>query len=256
MLIKNITLHQVTRANWHWVTPTQDYIVLCVTKGAFIYHFAEQTVRVAKGELLYMPMGAQRTTEAEDGGQNNMYAVYFHSASLDMLEPFLDQPFQHVRPLNSDYMKQRFSMLYECWIGKMPRYKLIAHGIFLEMVGMMQRDLIGDAFGSSRHSLVMRIQQYIVKHHHETIRLSDLAREVDRTPSYVSTIFKDVTGRTPVEYMHEIRVAAARELLMTSTMSIREISESLGYCDQSYFNNTYKKIVGSPPSHTLKVKRD
>jgi YesN/AraC family two-component response regulator len=36
--------------------------------------------------------------------------------------------------------------------------------------------------------------------------------------------------------------------------TIGEIAESLGYCDQTYFNFMYKKIVGHPPSHTLKIQ--
>jgi YesN/AraC family two-component response regulator len=51
-----------------------------------------------------------------------------------------------------------------------------------------------------------------------------------------------------------MRVSAARELLLTTNMTIGEIAETLGYCDQSYFHFMYKKIIGHPPSHTLKIQ--
>jgi YesN/AraC family two-component response regulator len=131
---------------------------------------------------------------------------------------------------------------------------MIARGILLEILGIVRREVGGGTHSNSRRSLALRIQQYIVQHYREPFQLGDLAREVDRTPTYVSTVFKEVTGRTPVEYMHEVRVSAARELLLTNSMTIGEIAESLGYCDQTYFNYMYKKIVGHPPSHTLKIQ--
>jgi AraC-like DNA-binding protein len=144
-------------------------------------------------------------------------------------------------------------MLNECWIGKMPYYELISRAILLEILGLVQREISGSMTSPSRWNLAQRIQQYIVQHYREPLRLSELAEEVNRSPTYISTVFREVTGHTPVQYMHEVRIAAARELLLSGHMSIREISEWLGYCDQTYFNYMYKKIVGHPPSHTLRT---
>src|SRR5690606_36038642 len=109
----------------------------------------------------------------------------------DDLSAFSDKAYTVIRPLNYDYMRQRFSMLFECWIGMMPNYDLIARGIAMELLGIVQRDLSGSTLSSSRRNLALSIQQYIVKNHREQLRLDDLAQVVERSPTYVSTVFKE-----------------------------------------------------------------
>ena len=93
-----------------------------------------------------------------------------------------------------------------------------------------------------------KIEQYINNHFREDIQVDELARLVSLTPNYVSTIFKEVTGLTIVQYIHQLRMETARDLLQHSDMSIAQISNYLGFCDPSYFNRVFKKITGQPPS--------
>ena len=137
---------------------------------------------------------------------------------------------------------------------RLESFDLISRGILMEILGIVQRDLAGGKGSPARRSLALRIQQYIVQRYRHPLRLPELADAVGRSPNYVSTVFREMTGKSPVEYLHEVRISAARELLMTTNMTIGEIAEFLGYCDQTYFNVMYKKIVGHPPSHTLKIR--
>lgn len=238
-----------------WIVPhstTKHHILLFVAKGAALYRFGDQTVRVAKGEGLFFPLGTTRSAESDATEPTQMYSAHFRDTAKEDLPVCRNDRFVHFRLLGSDYLKQRFSMLNECWLGKMPSYELISRGILFELLGIVQRELSGDTISSSRRSLAHRVQEYIVQRYREPLRLSELAQAMDRSPTYICTVFKEVTGRTPVEYMHEVRIAAARELILMNNMTIGQISESLGYCDPTYFNYMYKKIVGQPPSHTLK----
>ncbi|TNJ64225.1 helix-turn-helix domain-containing protein [Paenibacillus hemerocallicola] len=255
MKIDNIAFQPGVGGSWIVpLTMTKHHILLLVVKGVAIYRFGDRTVRVGKGEALFFPQGSTRSAESDLKDPSQMYSAHFRDISPEDLPASHQEPYIHFRPLGYEYLKQRFSLLNECWLGKMPSYELISRGILFEILGIVQRELSGGAHSSSRRSLALRIQQYIVQRYREPLRLSELAQAVDRSPTYVSTVFKEVTGRTPVEYMHEVRISAARELLLTNSMTIGEISESLGYCDPTYFNHMYKKIVGHPPSHTLKLQ--
>lgn len=245
---------QPAGSNWHVdLGPTRHHILLLVVKGKVRYAIGDRTLCISKGEGLFLTQGTWRAAEADESEPHHMYSAHFSDLPLDKLTGFSSEPYLQYRPIGFDYIKQRFSVLNESWIGKMPFYEMISEGLFTEILGLVQRELTNEAFSSSRRSLALRIQQYIVQHYREPLRLQDLAQHVDRSPNYVSNVFKEVTGRTPVEYMHEIRVTSARELLLTTNMTIGEISDSLGYCDQTYFNYMYKKIVGHPPSHSLKL---
>jgi AraC-like DNA-binding protein len=253
--IDNIAFQQAINGSWRVERKiVKHHILILVTRGSATYQINQDTIRVQKGEGLFFAQGTLRSAESDTSNEPiQLYSAHFRDLTVEEL-PMLGEPFMHICPLGYDYLKQRFSVLNECWIGKMPSYELISRGILLEILGIVQRELQGGNHSSSRRNLALRIQQYIVQHYREPLRLSDISKVVDRSQTYISTVFKEITGRTPIEYMHEVRISAARELLLTDNMTIGEIAELLGYCDQTYFNYMYKKIVGHPPSHTLKLQ--
>ena len=68
------------------------------------------------------------------------------------------------------------------------------------------------------------------------------------SPVYISKIFKDIMGDSPINYLIRIRLSKAKELLENSKLSIKEISEAIGYKDPYYFSKLYKKYYGISPS--------
>ncbi|MDF2722877.1 MAG: hypothetical protein K0Q59_2552 [Paenibacillus sp.] len=256
MEIDLVAYYQDNRVKWNVSSRvTTHHILFLITRGKAYYQVDDREVEVNKGEGLFIPQGAMRSAQKDEREPLNIYSVHFRNVNPEDIASFTGIPYTMIRPFSFDYLKQRYSMLHECWMGKMPNYELIARGISYEILGVVQRELTGGAHSASRRNLALRIQQYILQHFREQLKLDELAHAVDRSPTYVSTVFREVTGKTPIEYMHEVRITAARELLLTSNMTIREIAETLGYCDQTYFNFMYKKIVGFPPSHMFKVQQ-
>lgn len=253
MRIEHIIFDHSSGSGWHVpLAPTRTHILLLVAKGSFRYRVGETTMLLERGDGLFMQKGALRVADAPRDEQRHLYSAHMVELSPAELGPLEGKPFCRLRPLGFDYLKQRFATLHETWIGKLPRYEIISQGILTEILGLTQRELTSEQMPSSRRQLALRVQQYIVQRYCEPLRLSELAEHVDRSPNYVSAVFKEVLGRTPIEYMHEVRIAAAQELMLTTGMTIGEISDSLGYCDQTYFNYMYKKMIGHPPSHALK----
>ena len=80
------------------------------------------------------------------------------------------------------------------------------------------------------------------------ISLDDVSREVDISPYYFSKLFKQETGKNFIEYLTEIRLRSARELLQNSQYSIKEIFAQSGYSDPNYFSRIFKKYEGVTPS--------
>ena len=80
------------------------------------------------------------------------------------------------------------------------------------------------------------------------ISLDDVSREVDISPYYFSKLFKQETGKNFIEYLTEIRLKNARELLQDSRLSIKEICAQSGYGDPNYFSRIFKKYEGVTPS--------
>ena len=72
--------------------------------------------------------------------------------------------------------------------------------------------------------------------------------EVDISPYYFSKLFKQETGGNFIEYLTEVRLRNARELLKDSGLSIKEICAESGYSDPNYFSRIFKKYEGVTPS--------
>lgn len=97
-------------------------------------------------------------------------------------------------------------------------------------------------------SVVERARHYIDSHYNKDISLDDVSREVEISPYYFSKIFKEETGRNFVEYVTEIRMNRAKELLLHTDMSMKEICSEIGYADPNYFSRTFKKNTGVTPT--------
>ncbi|MDR1700731.1 MAG: response regulator [Lachnoclostridium sp.] len=81
----------------------------------------------------------------------------------------------------------------------------------------------------------------------QEISLNMTAGDVGVSPSYFSTVFGQETGETFVEYLTNIRMEKAKELLCCTTMRNLEISSKIGYKDAHYFSYIFKKTQGCTP---------
>ncbi len=68
-----------------------------------------------------------------------------------------------------------------------------------------------------------------------------IARSVSMAPSTLLPIFKRVTGYSPIEYLLQVRLAKAAELLRSESLTISEIAEMCGFADSNYFTRQFRK---------------
>ncbi len=101
---------------------------------------------------------------------------------------------------------------------------------------------------SLNQKLVDQIRQYIDQNYCEDITLSAIADQYNISTGYLSILFNERIGKKFIDYLTELRITKAKELLKHSDMRIYEISTAVGYKDSFYFSNCFKKIVGLTPS--------
>ena len=81
----------------------------------------------------------------------------------------------------------------------------------------------------------------------EDISLNTVAVNVGMSPSYFSSVFSREVGKTFIEYLTEIRMDKAKELLTCSPMKTSEVGYEVGYNDPHYFSYIFKKTQGCSP---------
>lgn len=89
---------------------------------------------------------------------------------------------------------------------------------------------------------------YIAKNYNTDIKNDELARITGLSTVYFRKLFTEVTGTSPISYVHELRMKKAKEMLKSDYGSISDIAESLGYLNIYDFSRTFKKHTGIPPS--------
>lgn len=96
--------------------------------------------------------------------------------------------------------------------------------------------------------IVKQAQIYILEHYQESnLTLERLADELHVTTVYLSRMIKRELGVSYSSLLTQMRINKAVDLLKTTDMSIRDISEKVGYESQHYFSTTFKKLVGVSP---------
>ena len=94
---------------------------------------------------------------------------------------------------------------------------------------------------------------YIYDHLHTRITVELLAKRVNLTPSYLSRLFKKETGQNFMDYLTELRISKAKELLCGEELSVQDVAEQVGYRDLKYFSRLFKKLTGVSPSDYKKL---
>lgn len=95
---------------------------------------------------------------------------------------------------------------------------------------------------------------FLENHFTEEITLEQLAQAQFVSPAYLSRLFKEISGESPINYLIKLRLNEAQHLLKTTPLTIKKIAQSTGYQDAYHFSKAFKKQFGISPSR-LSEKR-
>ncbi len=94
---------------------------------------------------------------------------------------------------------------------------------------------------------IRKALRYMEDHYHEHLELATLAEYVHLSPSYFSTLFRQVVGVSFREHLGSIRVEKSKQLLLSTDYCLADIAVAVGFPDQSYYCKIFKRIVGLTP---------
>ena len=115
-------------------------------------------------------------------------------------------------------------------------------------------DIYKDNKDKANSSLLKASLKYIHSFFTSKIEIPYLASLENLSNSRYVAVFKNQTGKSPNEYIIDLRLQLAKNLLDNTNMSIRQISESIGYNDQYFFSRLFKKHLGVSPQQYRKNK--
>lgn len=158
-------------------------------------------------------------------------AVAVGALGVDLLEPLgrllalLDQP----RDLKVLAPMIRREMVWRLLNGP--------HGGMLRQIGLTD----------SRMARIARAVSWIRDHYAEPLTVPDLAARAGMSPASFHRHFRTATAMSPIQYQKQIRLQAARRMLLSEGVEVAAVGFSIGYESPSQFSRDYRRLFGEAP---------
>lgn len=232
-----------------------ELILICSGSSEYLIH--DKKVVIKAGDLLVYNAGVVHDEVSGPDMEVGSYCVGvggLHMPGLRENALILDEK-GYVFPTGRYFedMKELFVMMFRNLAAGEPHAELfctsLLHALLVSVL------TVTEGVGETRenpadepHILGSRIKDYIDRHYMEPITLQSMGEALRISPYYLSHVFKQMSGYSPVQYLLRRRIGEAQTLLITTELSVARIAEMVGYDSQSYFNLQFTKNVGMPPS--------
>lgn len=117
----------------------------------------------------------------------------------------------------------------------------------------LRQPQVNSPHSTCRRELIEQALAYMDEHYQDKLNTASLSHESGLSESYFRTLFKDVTGLTPLEYITRLRIIKSLEFIQRDGVTIRQAAEMVGIYDPNYFTRMFKKVMGYPPRYFKKI---
>ena len=93
-----------------------------------------------------------------------------------------------------------------------------------------------------------KVAAYIQEHYNKKLTIEQLAKEANLSRTHFQHLFKDIYKVTPIQYQLQLRISTAKQLLVGTTFSCKEIAQMIGFENVYYFSKKFSQIEKVPPS--------
>ena len=131
--------------------------------------------------------------------------------------------------------------------------KVLKYSVLTMLVKLL-RNVVPVSDDNKGKDFIAEIIKYVNENYASDIVLAHICQKMGYNAQYVSRSFKEQMGINFTSYLHNVRMQKACTLLLSTDMSVAQISYSVGYENTAYFHRTFKKIIGDTP-HNFKNKQ-
>lgn len=117
-------------------------------------------------------------------------------------------------------------------------------------------DIIGQRYNmyiNQESKPITEAKQYIKEHYMEQLSQEEVSSKVGLSTVYFSKLFKKIENQNYIDYLTQVRIDAAKDLLRNSKTSVKVIALEVGYTDEKYFRKLFKKQTGLKPNEFRKL---
>ncbi len=244
------------------------HTLLLVTAGRGTIEVNKSQYKLMRGKLWCIIPGTSISLKAEGTTPLHMYLLSFtlHKVNqeevnqqewLDKQEPNFDSFFNRNEEWQVKPFQQLESVMEQLFVyskKEEDREQFFNHFRFQKMM----YDLVNQKWTEQKEDPKRAVEhtiQYLNQHFQEQVTIEKLAQMANLSRRWYSALFKELTGKSPSDYITELRIRRAKELLPCEGVTLYEIARQVGFQDEHYFNRRFKKIVGVAPRAFIRNRR-
>jgi AraC-like DNA-binding protein len=187
---------------------------------------------------------------------NNFSRSYFVPFIEMAKDPALIRKF-HFITAETLVLKDLFWSMYDEFMEGGEMSRLLLHANFIKTLALVSKNYmhnkeqlkkINQSPHSKHYETVQDVIQYIQENFHKDLKINDVISRCHLSSTYFRMIFKEITGKSFVQYLSELRIYHAIVLIKKSQMNLSEIAYEVGFAEFQNFHRTFKKIIGCSPS--------
>jgi len=227
-----------------------------VTEGRAV-HEQRGRFEAQAGDVLLVPAGEAhrrlRTTRTTAWGVGFCAPCYAPSELAVLLDPFERarsgaSPIVRLPTDRHEHVDRLIGELYAETHAERPQSELVRKSLLALVLAEVTRAASAAPATSSQPSFVAEALRFIERRCLEPISLSDVARAVRKSPSYLTTALKKATGRSVVEWIIAGRLSEACNRLLHTDEMVEIIAERVGYADATHFIRLFRRMHGVTPA--------
>ena len=219
---------------------------ICFAKsGKMIYYHNGNEYISDKDHALLLPKGATYTQSCVEEGE-------FLLIQYQALEGSAPNEFISLKIADLDRYIAEYSKLEKLWLIKPPNGHLSALQSIYEILNRLYKNELA-AERDKNYEIIRPAVKYLEDNFTDpTLSNTQLAEKAAVSEVYFRRVFKTQYGTSPKQYIQNLRIRTAENLLRNNYISITSVAEMSGFASVYHFSRTFKKVTGFTPSEYLK----
>lgn len=246
----------------HSLTMEKGYVyLLVVVSGSCNLYLGKQSVRLEGTSVYCFQEPQDRCFVADATAELELYLLGI--SGIEVLNPYMETACREQKPVeiyeeDRNILRMALPAIRKRGAVFDPMENLLCRQMLLAVLLVFIKNIRKEErVIGKKEDLCGSIKQYIDENYTEDISLNSISRHFFVTPNYVSHIFKEKFGVSPIKYLINKRIILAKHLLMSSNDSVNQIALEVGYDNPAYFSTIFRKTVGvSLANYRLALQRN
>jgi len=242
---------------------TESYTLLIGKSGSGEIEYAGKSSALSRHRaFLFIPGASYRIARSDDATAIQYFRINFIITRISQSaapEEYKEDLFPDRSELRVYPLSQLMDMAEQLYGSRQDQDELesFQHNLrFLKLMGfVLEHNRVSERKPNSIQS-VERTIQYLQDHYTDKITVRLLSQIADLPSAQYSAIFKEITGKKPLDFLTELRIKRSKDWLLQSNESLRYIAERVGFTDEYYFNRRFRQTTGmSPRQYGITMRR-